>query len=174
MPNNNQVSAVEIEPISGDNVLYAAKCCLAEKGYVILHQAVSRAFVSLMRDHFEKVRQRFHHLPPDTWSHWLFEGDCLWYQLITAPESLNLVRGFLGPNIAHLASHYWARSPKSGTTVPWHQDGAYFELRGGELITFWIPMDSVTPENGCLCVIPGSHLSGYLPLVSASRRLSEN
>ena len=40
---------------------------------------------------------------------------------------------------------------------PWHQDGEYYPIKPLEVLTIWIPLDDVTPENGPMMFIPGSH-----------------
>jgi phytanoyl-CoA hydroxylase len=44
----------------------------------------------------------------------------------------------------------------------WHQDEIYIPTRDRSLIGAWIALDDATVENGCLWVLPGSHLPGYL------------
>ena len=51
---------------------------------------------------------------------------------------------------------------------PWHQDAAYF--RGSDpnlMFGVWIALDLATRDNGCMEVIPGSHLRGPAPHVPA-------
>ncbi len=51
--------------------------------------------------------------------------------------------------------------PPKGREKPWHQDHAYFNLALGTPITgVWIPMEAVTPENGCMYVLRGGHREG--------------
>jgi len=39
---------------------------------------------------------------------------------------------------------------------PWHQDASYW---GGVMkVSAWVALDNVSPENGCLRVVPGSHV----------------
>ncbi|MBA3685572.1 MAG: phytanoyl-CoA dioxygenase family protein [Planctomycetes bacterium] len=47
-----------------------------------------------------------------------------------------------------------------GAAVPWHQDTSYWGA--AEVVTCWLAIDDATPENGCMRMIPGSHLSGQL------------
>ena len=52
---------------------------------------------------------------------------------------------------------------------PWHQDCAYFNLpEGTTVVGVWVALDEATPENGCLHVIPGSHIEG--PMIHFKRR----
>ena len=59
--------------------------------------------------------------------------------------------------------------PAGGSETPWHQDAAYF--RGSDpnlMFGVWIALDPATRENGCMEVIPGSHLLGPAPHVPAT------
>lgn len=44
----------------------------------------------------------------------------------------------------------------SNTVVP-HQDSTFLYTSPESLVGFWIALDNATIENGCLCIIPGSH-----------------
>jgi phytanoyl-CoA hydroxylase len=58
------------------------------------------------------------------------------------------------------------KPPKVSGDKPWHQDAAYF--RGsdpGLMFGVWIALDPATQENGCMEVIPRSHLAGPAPHV---------
>ena len=53
------------------------------------------------------------------------------------------------------------KPPFHGAEKPWHQDTAYFDYTPlGGVIGVWIALDEATVENGCMQVIPGSHLDG--------------
>ena len=77
---------------------------------------------------------------------------------------LNIVEQFIGPEIA--AHPGWNLRPKTPvneeTTVPWHQDNAYFyESSGNTLIaTAWIPLIDANTTNGCMQVVRGGHKTG--------------
>jgi len=78
------------------------------------------------------------------------------------PEILDMVEQVLGPDIILWASTIFAKPPKVGQEVPWHQDGHYWPLKPLAATTVWIAIDDATPENGCMRYIPGSHRSGIL------------
>ena len=62
------------------------------------------------------------------------------------------------------------KPPKVSGEKPWHQDAAYF--RGSDpnlMFGVWIALDPATRENGCMEVIPGSHLPRARP-ARAGRR----
>ena len=58
---------------------------------------------------------------------------------------------------------WFAKPPRVGKITPPHQDGFYFKLEPSEALTFWVALDSVDEENGCIRYLPGSHLQGYRP-----------
>ena len=61
------------------------------------------------------------------------------------------------------------KPPRYGSEKPWHQDCAYFNLpEGTTVVGVWIALDEATPENGCLHIIPGSHIEG--PMIHFKRR----
>ncbi len=60
------------------------------------------------------------------------------------------------------------KPPKVSGEKPWHQDAAYF--RGSDpnlMFGVWIALDPATRDNGCMEVIPGSHLRGPAPHMPA-------
>ncbi len=50
-----------------------------------------------------------------------------------------------------------------GEATPPHQDGYYFKITPQSALTYWLAMDQVTEENGCVRYIPGSHRQGMRP-----------
>jgi len=69
-----------------------------------------------------------------------------------------------------------AKKPNKGDAVfAWHQDMAYWpKTQDTRTATFSLAVDPSTPENGCLKVVPGSHLEkdirNHYPLGNASSR----
>jgi phytanoyl-CoA hydroxylase len=56
------------------------------------------------------------------------------------------------------------KPPLHGSEKPWHQDTAYFDyLPLGGIVGVWIALDEATVDNGCMQVIPGTHLEGPAP-----------
>lgn len=74
------------------------------------------------------------------------------------PKILDVVEDLIGPNIMTLSSRFWMKPGQDGSFVSWHQDSAYFGLDPHELVTVWLALTDSTPENGCVRVLPGSHL----------------
>lgn len=82
------------------------------------------------------------------------------FDVISASELLDVVEQIIGPDIILWASAIFGKPAGTGLEVPWHQDGQYWPIRPRATVTMWIALDSVTTENGCMKVIPGSHRMG--------------
>ncbi len=60
-----------------------------------------------------------------------------------------------------MQSMFFAKPPgKPGQA--WHQDECFIPTRDRSLCAAWIAIDDATVDNGCLRVIPGSHLAATL------------
>jgi hypothetical protein len=61
---------------------------------------------------------------------------------------------------------YWeqavAKPPQARTELPWHQDNGYTPLIPEEYVTCWVALDDARIDNGCIWVLPGSHLHGTI------------
>lgn len=49
-----------------------------------------------------------------------------------------------------------------GRRVPWHEDSAYWKghVEPLDIVTVWLTIDPSTEENGCMKVIPRTHMEG--------------
>jgi ectoine hydroxylase-related dioxygenase (phytanoyl-CoA dioxygenase family) len=79
------------------------------------------------------------------------------------PAVLDLVEPLIGPNILLFASHFLCKPPGDGQRVPWHEDSSYWkgQWEPMEVATVWLALDDSDLENGCMQVIPKTHLNGY-------------
>jgi len=50
--------------------------------------------------------------------------------------------------------------PSGGIDMDWHQDFSYLPLDRPDGLTLWVALDDITPENGCLYYLFGSHIGG--------------
>ncbi len=74
------------------------------------------------------------------------------------PVVLDAVEDVLGPNIMLLGSSLFAKKANDPRFVSWHQDSAYFGITPAQEITAWIAFTDSNEQNGCVRVLPGSHL----------------
>lgn len=82
----------------------------------------------------------------------------------TSPRLLSLVMQVLGPDLKQITNQMHYKNPGDGVSFQMHQDctfrkpdAAYRDLYGGFLQAA-IAVDPATAENGCLQLVPGSHL----------------
>lgn len=54
------------------------------------------------------------------------------------------------------------KEPHTREETPWHQDLAYWPMRGDDILSLWIPFDQVTAESGAMRYVKGSHARGVL------------
>lgn len=83
------------------------------------------------------------------------------YDLVAAPRLADAVEDLIGPNILCFNADFRIKEPASEAYVGWHQDHYY--LRYEPLwITALIAFSDQTAKNGCLHIVPGSHLGPLL------------
>jgi ectoine hydroxylase-related dioxygenase (phytanoyl-CoA dioxygenase family) len=126
-------------------------------GYVIYRNVIDDELIAEANGHVAWLQDRHPDLRPEQLGHWLVAEDPFWVRLVSDARLLDIAEAFVGPDIALFASHYICKPPFSGQPVLWHQDAAYWPLEPMEVVTLWLAVDSSTPENGCVRVIPGSH-----------------
>jgi len=65
-----------------------------------------------------------------------------------------------GPIVVPLAHHncIMTKHPRFSSDTGWHQDIRYWSFTRPELVNVWLALGPERRENGCLRVIPGSHL----------------
>jgi ectoine hydroxylase-related dioxygenase (phytanoyl-CoA dioxygenase family) len=76
-------------------------------------------------------------------------------------DVLDLVEGIIGPDIALFSSHFICKQPTDNVITPWHDDRFYWRPLiepMDRIVTVWLAIDDSTEENGCMRVIPGTHL----------------
>jgi len=84
-------------------------------------------------------------------------------EFLLADNVLDVVERVLGPDFGLWSSHFICKEPYIGRATPWHEDSAYWSGRFDRfdgIVTIWLAIDSSTKENGCMKVVPGTHLKG--------------
>ncbi|MCY4483581.1 MAG: phytanoyl-CoA dioxygenase family protein [Spirochaetaceae bacterium] len=79
---------------------------------------------------------------------------------VRAPRLTDPIVDLLGPDILGINNLYIWKAPEIGLGFPWHQDKFYFRQRfvTDTTVGTWTAIDAADRGNGCLYVIPGSHL----------------
>jgi len=96
-----------------------------------------------------------------------FMWDEVLYDYCQSSEIVNIVKTFTGPNVMAMHTMLINKPPDAGSETsrhPLHQDLHYFPFRPADRIACaWTAMERVTKENGCLVVLPGTHLGTLQP-----------
>ena len=72
-------------------------------------------------------------------------------------HALDAMQGIFGPNIRFENAKVNSKQPGAATEVKYHQDFAFEAHSNDDMMTVLFFIDDVTPENGPLKVVPGSH-----------------
>ena len=81
---------------------------------------------------------------------------------LTDPALLDLLTPLLGPDVRLHNSKLNVKAAGGGAAVEWHQDWAFYPHTNDDLLAVGIMLEDVTPENGPLLVVPGSHVGPTL------------
>ena len=78
------------------------------------------------------------------------------------PEIVDLVSDVIGEHVILWGCHVFCKPAGEGYETPWHQDGHYWPIRPLATCTAWVALEPSTEANGCLRVIPRSHIGQRL------------
>jgi Phytanoyl-CoA dioxygenase (PhyH) len=77
-------------------------------------------------------------------------------------NAFGIAKQLLGNDAIPYFEHAILKPPRYGAQTPWHQDEAHGSDSGWEQVSFWMPLQEATRENGCMHYIPRSHRTGIL------------
>jgi ectoine hydroxylase-related dioxygenase (phytanoyl-CoA dioxygenase family) len=89
-------------------------------------------------------------------------GVAQFLELARDPEIVELVSSVIGEDVILWGCHVFCKPAGEGYETPWHQDGHYWPIRPLATCTVWVALEPSTRENGCLRVIPRSHVGQHL------------
>lgn len=84
-------------------------------------------------------------------------------EIIRHPAILDAVEDVLGPDLLVWSSSFFTKDPRDPGYVSWHQDSTYWGLSEPDIVTAWVAFSDSVVENGCMRVMPGTHLMDQLP-----------
>jgi len=82
------------------------------------------------------------------------------HEVTRMTEILDEVEKVIGTDILLWSASFFIKDPGSKSYVSWHQDSTYWGLKPLEIVTAWLALTPSKSSNGCMQVIPGSHLRG--------------
>lgn len=93
--------------------------------------------------------------------------DPFFWEVLRNSRITEILRQLVGANAVLQTSKLNTKAPGGGAAVEWHQDWAFYPHTNDDMLAFGVFLDDVTPENGPLQVIPGSHQGPILSHQSA-------
>ena len=143
------------------------------QGYVIPRFALPAAQVATLREALDELLRRNPGVRPEKLVSAHVEraqgdngegvrGVSQFLQLARDPQIVELVTGVIGNDVVLWGCHVFCKPAGQGFETPWHQDGHYWPIRPLATCTVWVALEPSTTANGCLRVIPGSHLGQVL------------
>ena len=77
---------------------------------------------------------------------------------------LAIAQQLLGRTTRYVCDNALYKEPHGTHGTPWHQDGAFHgKYFPNNTLAFWVPLQDVTPENGCMQYIPLPQYPVLLP-----------
>src|SRR5215831_21245406 len=136
------------------------------EGWVVPRFALPPAQVAELRDALEQLLRDNPGVRPEKLVSAHIEGDNgegvrgsrRFLELATDPEIVELVSGVIGEDVILWGCHVFCKPAVEGYETPWHQDGHYWPIRPLANCTVWVALEESRVENGCLRVVPGSHV----------------
>ena len=90
----------------------------------------------------------------------LTEHDPYFAHLERDPRFVELAKGLLGDDVVPQGVEWFNKCSRIAPATPPHQDGYYYMLEPNEGVHFWMALDPVDEENGCIRYVKGSHRRG--------------
>ncbi len=98
-----------------------------------------------------------------------FTGASLWQRVpefravvFDSPMAELAARFLRSSKVNFFYDQTFVKEPGAVEKTLWHQDLVFWPIDGEQIISFWIPLDRATPENGVVTYIKGSHSWGKL------------
>lgn len=132
------------------------------EGYLAPFRAVSPGQAREFRRRIEGIEEKLGH---DSEGYFKIKAHIAapWMiDLAFHPTIVDAVEDVIGPNILLLGSSLFAKKAHDPRFVSWHQDSAYFGLTPHEEITVWVAFTDSNESNGCVRVMPRTHVGSDL------------
>ena len=87
--------------------------------------------------------------------------DPIFCVMLKQPFLLHRLQQLLGPHVVMPLAHHnciMTKQPKFSSDTGWHQDTRYWSFQSPDLVNLWIALGPETLQNGCLQVLPATHL----------------
>jgi phytanoyl-CoA hydroxylase len=92
--------------------------------------------------------------------------DAVFRDCATAMPVVARLRQLLGPRIALVQAHHncvMTKDPAFSSLTSWHRDIRYWSFARPELVSVWFALGEERMGNGCLLLLPGTHVMAFEP-----------
>jgi phytanoyl-CoA hydroxylase len=86
-----------------------------------------------------------------------FKAHPVYRRMAEHPRLLAMLTRLIGPDLRLHGGKINLKSAAYGAPVEWHQDWAFYPHTNDDVLAVGVMLDDMTPENGPLLVMPGSH-----------------
>lgn len=93
-----------------------------------------------------------------------FSRDPVFSELVKEPFLLTRLQQLLGPEVVMPLAHHncvMTKHPEYSSDTGWHQDIRFWSFESSDLVNIWVALGDESPKNGCLKLLPGSHLKTF-------------
>jgi hypothetical protein len=142
-----------------------------QQGYLVLPQILTEKGLELARQQCMKAwgNEKKSYSPDATWlKNALLQNIHHQAQIVRDyyfnGPLVDVAEQLIGPNIKSVTSQLTFKMRGNTKPFPWHQDNGYGELDPYNAVSTLTALDDANEDNGCLWLIPGSHLQGQFDL----------
>jgi phytanoyl-CoA hydroxylase len=92
----------------------------------------------------------------------IWEADDLFREHLYNPRICEIVSRLMGSDVVRVwHDQIQVKPPRVGGATSWHQDHPYWPIiQPADLVSAWVALEDATVENGCMRMVPRSHLWG--------------
>ncbi|UVI28262.1 phytanoyl-CoA dioxygenase family protein [Paenibacillus spongiae] len=127
------------------------------QGYVVLPQLFSQEEIRMLKEEARAVLDRIGMNKVGVYVGMSIASG-MFKTAAAKPELVAALKEIIGDSVIFLSDKIVYKNASTDFGSPWHQDYPYWE--GSHKFSVWIALDDAAPANGCLRVVPGSHLLG--------------
>ncbi|MEK9673088.1 MAG: phytanoyl-CoA dioxygenase family protein [Rhodospirillaceae bacterium] len=161
-----------LDPASVVSDAQVAEYC--EKGFIVVEDVYSADEIAAMRDSLDALVESARAVTDHTDVLDLEPGHTperprvrrikepfinvpVYNQMARTPKLLAVLERLLGPAFRIHGSKINLKSATYGSPVEWHQDWAFYPHTNDDVLAVGVMLDDMTPENGPMLMVPGSH-----------------
>jgi hypothetical protein len=129
------------------------------EGYLVIPGLIKNEYIARLSDEIRDIMEITGPGPSKLRQTTQYLAGSVLDQLINSRELKQLASSLMGGPSTLYMPFTAVKSANGGGKFHFHQDNQYTEFDGPG-INFWFALSAMSPENGCLQIVPGSHMQG--------------